>query len=151
MAKFVYKMQSLLNIKMKMEDQAKSAYSLARTALNEEEAILQSFITKKSDYVEEKRQKMSAAIHIRELTQLEYAIKSMDYKIAEQILSGKQEEKNMQLAQAKLENAMKEHKIQEKLKEHAFEEFLKEMDAADQKEINELVSFRFGKTKERED
>jgi flagellar FliJ protein len=46
---------------------------------------------------------------------------------------------------------MKERKIQEKLKEHAFEEFLKEMEAADQQEINELVTFRFGKAREREE
>ena len=40
MAKFVYKMQSLLNIKLKLEDQAKTAYGLARAALNEEEEKL---------------------------------------------------------------------------------------------------------------
>ena len=63
----------------------------------------------------------------------------------------KQAEKNMQLAQAKLEIAMKERKIQEKLKEHALEEFKLELEAADQQEINELVTFRFGKAKEREE
>jgi hypothetical protein len=34
---------------------------------------------------------------------------------------------------------------------HAFEDLLKEMEAADQQEINELVTFRFGKAKEREE
>ena len=42
-------------------------------------------------------------------------------------------------------------KIQEKLKEHALEEFKLELEAADQQEINELVTFRFGKAKEREE
>ncbi len=151
MAKFIYKMQSLLNIKEKLEGQAKTAFGLAKAALNEEEAKLAELIARKNRYVEQKRQEMSSAINVHELTQLEHAIKSMEYRIAEQVLVVKQAEKNVQIAQAKLENAMKERKIQEKLKEHALEEFLKEMEAADQQEINELVTFRFGKAKERED
>ena len=151
MAKFIYKMQSLLNIKEKLEEQAKTAYGLAKAALNEEEAKLAELIARKNQYVEKKRQEMSTSINVHELTQLEHAIKSMEYRIAEQILVVRQAEKNVQLAQAKLENAMKERKIQEKLREHALEEFLKEMEAADQQEINELVTFRFGKAKEREE
>lgn len=151
MAKFVYKMQSLLNIKEKLEEQAKTAYGLARMTLNEEEAKLAELIARKAQYVEQKRQEMSSSINVHELTQLEHSIKSMEYRIAEQILVVKQAEKNMQLAQAKLENAMKERKIQDKLKEHAFDDFLKEMEAAEQQEINELVTFRFGTAREREE
>ena len=55
------------------------------------------------------------------------------------------------LAQLRLEHAMKERKIQEKLRENALEEFKKELEAAEQQEINELVTFRFGKAREREE
>ena len=151
MAKFIYKMQSLLNIKEKLEEQEKTAYGLAKAALNEEETKLAEMIAKKNKYIEEKRVEMSAAIHVRELTNLEYAIKSMEIKIEEQIFVVKKAEKAVILAQARLENAMKERKIQEKLKEHAFEQFRLEEEAADQQEINELVTFRFGKAKEREE
>lgn len=151
MAKFIYKMQSLLNIKEKLEDQAKTAYGLAKAALNEAEEKLAELIARKNQYIENKRQEMSASINVHELTQLEHAIKSMEFRIAEQVLVVRQAEKNVQLAQAKLENAMKERKIQEKLKEHALEQFKLEMEAADQQEINELVTFRFGKSREREE
>ncbi len=152
MAKFIYKMQSLLNIKEKLEEQAKTAYGLAKAVLNEEEAKLANLIARKNQYIEQKRTEMSAAINVHELTQLEHAIKSMEYKIAEQVLVVRQAEKNVMLAQAKLETAMKERKIQEKLKEHALEQFKQEMEAAEQQEINELVTFRFGKAaKEREE
>ncbi len=162
MAKFIYKMQSLLNIKEKLEEQAKTAFGLAKATLNEEEAKLAEFNKKKNRYVEQKRDTMASIApnmsegrtvkeQLLSLYQLEDAIKSMEYRIAEQILVVRQAEKNVQLAQAKLENAMKERKIQEKLKENAFEEFLKEMEAADQQEINELVTFRFGKAKERDE
>ena len=151
MAKFIYKMQSLLNIKEKLEEQAKTAYGLAKAVLNEEEAKLAGLFTRKNQYIEEKRAGMSATLNVHELTQLEHAIKSMEYKIAEQVLVVRQAEKNVMLAQAKLENAMKERKIQEKLKEHALEQFKQEMEAAEQQEINELVTYRFGKTREREE
>lgn len=151
MAKFIYKMQSLLNIKEKLEEQAKTAYGLAKAALNEEEAKLAELVARKNQYIEQKRMEMSAALNVHELTQLEHAIKSMEYKIAEQILVVRQAEKNVMLAQAKLENAIKERKIQEKLREHALEQFKQEMEAAEQQEINELVTFRFGKAKEREE
>ena len=151
MAKFIYKMQSLLNIKEKLEEQAKTAYGLAKAVLNEEETKLAGLFARKNQYIEEKRMGMSASINVHELTQLEHAIKSMEYKIAEQVLVVKQAEKNVMLAQTKLENAMKERKIQEKLREHALEQFMKEMEAAEQQEINELVTFRFGKTREREE
>ena len=151
MAKFIYKMQSLLNIKEKLEEQEKTAYGLAKATLNEEERRLAEFVAKKNRYIEEKRVEMSSSIHVQELTLLEHAIKSMEYKIAEQVLVVKQADKNVMLAQTKLENAMKERKIQEKLREHALEQFMKEMEAEEQQEINELVTFRFGKTREREE
>lgn len=150
MAKFVYKMQSLLNIKEKLEEQEKTAYGLAKAALNEEERRLAEFVAKKNRYIEEKRVEMSSSIHVQELTLLEHAIKSMEYRVEEQVLVVKRAEKAVMIAQAKLENAMKERKIQEKLKEHALDEFKLELEAEEQQEINELVSFRFGIAKERE-
>ncbi len=145
MAKFVYKMQSLLNIKEKLEEQAKTAYGLARAVLNEEEQKLAQFIAKKNRYIDEKREGMSSSLRVVELNQLEHSIKSMEYKIDEQVLIVKNAEKAVTLAQMKLENAMKERKIQEKLREKALEEFKMELEAAEQQEINELVTFRFGK------
>ena len=43
---------------------------------------------------------------------------------------------------------MQERKTQEKLKENAFEDFKKELNAAESKEIDELVSYRFGRKSE---
>lgn len=150
MAKFIYKMQSLLNIKEKLEEQEKTAYGLAKATLNEEEQRLAEFVAKKNRYIEEKRVEMSSSIHVQELTLLEHAIKSMEYRVEEQVLVVKRAEREVMLAQARLEHAMKERKIQEKLKEHALDEFKLELEAKEQQEINELVSFRFGVAKERE-
>ena len=150
MAKFIYKMQSLLNIKEKLEEQEKTAYGLARAALNEEEERLAQLVAKKNRYLEEKRQKMSELLDVRELARLEQSVHSTEIMINEQVLVVKRAEKAVALAQIRLENAMKERKIQEKLKEKALEAFMKEEEAKEQQEINELVTFRFGNQKEKE-
>ena len=43
MAKFVYRMQNILNIKQKLETQAKMTYSLANQKYLEQQKILQEF------------------------------------------------------------------------------------------------------------
>jgi flagellar FliJ protein len=53
-------------------------------------------------------------------------------------------ERAVEAARAKLTEAMKEVKIQEKLREQAFEAFLEEQKVAEAKEIDELVSYRYG-------
>ena len=50
MAKFVFKLQSILNIKLKLENQAKIAYGQANAKLKREEAVLQSLIMQRSMY-----------------------------------------------------------------------------------------------------
>ena len=43
-----------------------------------------------------------------------------------------------------LQIAIQERKTQEKLKENAFEDFKHELNAQESKEVDELVSYRFG-------
>lgn len=50
----------------------------------------------------------------------------------------------VELARRKLQVAMQERKTQEKLKENAFEEFKHELGSEESKEVDELVSYRFG-------
>ena len=50
----------------------------------------------------------------------------------------------VELARRKLQVAMQERKTQEKLKENAFEEFKHELNSEESKEVDELVSYRFG-------
>lgn len=49
MAKFVYRMQNILNIKQKLETQAKMTYSLANQKYLEQQKILQEYMVRKSD------------------------------------------------------------------------------------------------------
>ena len=52
-------------------------------------------------------------------------------------------EKNLEAARVRLNNVMIERKTHEKLKEIAFEEFKQEIQYAENKEIDELVSYTY--------
>mgnify|MGYP002459847355 CR=1 FL=1 len=64
--------------------------------------------------------------------------------LRQQILVVKQKEKEVEVAREHLNEAMKERKTFEKLKEKAFEKFVAE---ENQKEVDELVSYRYGAEK----
>ena len=144
MAKFVFRLNSVLNLKLKLEEQEKIAYSLAAARVKEEEEKLQMLYVRREELVNSKRTLLSGVLSAKELNLTENAIKSTDGKISEQALILKKAEKNLENARIKLNNAIKERKIYEKLKEHAYEDWLKELEHTEQLEINELVSFRHG-------
>ena len=52
MARFIYRMQSILDIKTKMEEQAKMEFASARMHLDEEEEKLQILKDRKTAYEE---------------------------------------------------------------------------------------------------
>ncbi len=145
MAKFVFKLQGILNIKEKLEEQEKIAYGNARIRLNEEEEKLEGLFKRRSELVEEKRVQMSSVIKARDLNLTENAIRATDLAITDQRKAVARAEKALEAARIKLENAMKERKTYEKLKENAFNAFLEELDHEEQMEINELVSYRHGR------
>ena len=50
MAKFVYRMESILSVKCKLEDQAKNAFAEANMVLNAEEEKLANLYVRKENY-----------------------------------------------------------------------------------------------------
>ena len=50
MAKFVYRMQSILDIKYKLEEQEKTAYGIASRHLQEENQKLQQLMLRRIEY-----------------------------------------------------------------------------------------------------
>ena len=144
MAKFVFKMQNILAVKEKLESQAKAEYGLEISKLREEEQK-KILLEQKKLYYE---QQLTECLRIK---QYEQAVEDMKICIREQQHIIKQQEEKVAKARKKLDDAMKERKTYEKLKERAFEEFKLELNAAEQKEVDELVSFRHGSKIESED
>lgn len=144
MKKFRYSMQSLLVIKQKLEDQAKAAYGAAKLRLTEEEERLTALIRQREAYVEEKRQVMASRLDVPKLNRLQLAVEAMDDRIVRQRQNVKKAEAALRATEERLVDSMTERKTQERLRENAFEVYRQEMNAEEQKEIDERTSFRFG-------
>ena len=56
MAKFVYRMQNILDLKIKMEEQRKAEYGLANARLRKEEDKLRELIIRKAGYEKQARE-----------------------------------------------------------------------------------------------
>ena len=83
-----------------------------------------------------------------ELMESRRAIDFQRERIKGQLVEIRVAQKNLDLARARLSESVKERKTHEKLRENAFEEFLAELSAEEKKEIDEVVSYRFGAEKE---
>ena len=136
-------MENILEIKLKLEDQAKIAYSEARARLTREEQQLENLRMQKADYEEKLRTLTNSKLNMLEIRQCGDAIEIIKYKIKIQIIQVKEAEKRLEVARVHLTNAMTERKTQEKLKEKAFETYMEEFEAEERKEADEKNSFQY--------
>ena len=127
MAKFVYRMQNILDIKNKLEVQARNSYAAARMKLSQEEEKLDRMFEQKKAYEENYRQQLSGNINILQINICKNAIELCENQIKKQLVEVKVASLNLEAAQKRLGEVMKERKIQEKLREKAYEEFLQEL------------------------
>jgi len=147
MAKFIYRMQSILDIKEKLETQARMQFAAAKQALDEEEAKLEVLKKRKEAYIEEARKNRHDKLNVRTLKDSKTAIQTMDDFIVTQKGQVALAEEKMEEARAQLEEIMKERKTYEKLREKSFEEFKAEINHEESKEVDELTSYTYGQKK----
>ena len=150
MSKFIYRMQNILNIKYKLEDQAKTEFMLANQVLREEEGKLETLELRKKGYEDAVRNLLQNQLQVDRIKENQEAIVRMEEFIRAQIIKVEEAARQVEIKAAKLTELMQERKAQEKLKEKAFEAFLQEENAKESKEIDELVSFTYGR-KQREE
>ena len=143
MAKFRYRMQNILDIKEKMENQAKTAYGMANAKLATEQQKLQDILIRRAGCESKARELVSGNLNVLEIRECRQAIDVMKSKQRSQMMNVHAAERNVELARKQLNEAMVERKTHEKLKEKAFEEFKQELLHEESKEIDELVSYTY--------
>ena len=141
MAKFLYRMQNILNIKYKLETQAKTAFSVAAAALQREEEKLEALRQRQRSYELKARELASGKLDFLEIRTNRAAIENMKELIKNQLLAVHVAERNLENARKQLQEVMTERKTHEILKDKAFEEFKKEVEKEESKAVDELVSF----------
>ncbi len=136
-------MQSILDIKCKLEEQERTAFGIANRRLQEENAALQALMLRRMEYEKRARELAVGHIDLAAIRENKQAVDAMKSLIRDQIMRVHTAEKQVELARKRLQAVMVERKAHEKLKEHAFEEFKQELSAEEAKEIDQLVSFTY--------
>lgn len=144
MARFLFKFQSILNLKIRLEEQQKIAFATARKALDEEEEKLNNLYLRKEEYEEKGRNLRNESLHVLDILENETAIVRIKEFIVTQTENVKKAEEALEEERAKLEEMMKERKMYEKLREKAFDEFLQEINHEEGVANDERNSFVYG-------
>lgn len=142
MKKFAFDLQGVLNIKEKLEGQAKINFGVARAKLNAEEEKRDAIARQIEEYQARLTELMSGDLDILKIGSCEDAIDILKEKLADQELQVKRAAKQVELARNKLNAVMMERKTMEKLREKRFEEYINEYNAEERKSVDELTSYR---------
>ena len=147
MAKFRYRMQNILDIKLKLESQAKIAYGIAEQEYRTQQQKLQELMVRRMRYEKQLKELMSGVMDIREINHAKSAVDSMKVLVRRQMMEVHRTEKALEKARNELNEIMQDRKMHEKLREKAFAEFQQELLAEEGKAIDGLVSYTYNARK----
>ena len=145
MGRFRFRMQNILGIKEKIEEQEKQAFAMAASKLAEEEELLELCKQKKAELEDKARELRRKKIDVLKLKESEALLKYQDEVIKAQLVKVRAAQKNLETQRIKMQKAVQERKTYDILRDKAFEEFMKEENVAEAKEIDQLTSYTYGK------
>ena len=145
MGRFRYRMQNILNIKEKLETQAKNDFAAANLELLEEQDKLAKMLEHNRELEEEsKRLRLKDSLSIKEIKDNTLSIELQKEKMKQQALCIHAAEKKVEQKRKVMVDLMQEKKTHELLKEKAFAQFLLDEKAEESKQIDELTSYTYG-------
>lgn len=143
MAKFAYRMQNILDIKLKLESQAKITYGLAAQKHAEEQEKLSQLMIRRMHYEKNLKELMQGPLDVRAIHNAKADVTMIKALVRQQTLQVRKAEAVMNDARRALNEVMQDRKIHEKLKEKAFDQFKEEIAKQETKEIDGLVSYTY--------
>ena len=126
MARFQFRMQSVLNLKIRLEEQQKNAFAAAKKRLDDEIEKLSALYKRKEFYEEEGRRMRDATLSVQDILDNETAIVRMKEYIDAQTEKVMLCEQELEAERIKMVEMMQERKTYERLREKAFEQFLED-------------------------
>ena len=126
MARFIFSMQNILNMKEKLEEQAKNNFAQANRSLQEALLMQKQCENRLEAGKQTLKEAMLENLKVGQIRRREDDVEIFRMYLRQQILVVKQKEKEVEVAREHLNEAMKERKTFEKLKEKAFEKFVAE-------------------------
>lgn len=142
MAKFIFKFQSVLNLRKQKEDSIKNELANATRKLEAEKRKLSELETMLEDTVREFNEKTKKTT-VHELIEFNEYLSLLNSRIKTQKENVNNAAQYVDKVREELVKAVKERKILEKLRERQFEEFLLEQKKLEQKTNDEIVSYNY--------
>lgn len=143
MAKFLFRLQGFLNLKVKVEDQKKLAYAQALRKLEEAKQLKQKLENEKENSISSFKKGVQERIDSFRFQQYNNHIELMKKKIQEQNKVIALAQENAERKRLDLVEAVKERKMLETLKEKAHVEYVNDEKIAEQKIVDEIVSYQY--------
>ena len=148
MAKFKFKLDSYLKLKEKLEDQKKQEYGRAISVLEQERAEKARLARIAAENLASFRESLKKPIDPTALQRYGNYSELMKKRIAAQQETVERAEDKAEKKRLELVEAVKEKKALEILKGKALEEFRQEEKLAEQRTVDEIVSYRFKKAEQ---
>lgn len=143
MAGFKFRLQSFLNVKEKVEEQKKLEYGKALNKLEEEKNVKIMLQNEKTSVIDSLKNRMSNTLNPLELQRYNHYIKLLKNKIRNQDIVIEIAEKEAEKKRTELVKVMQERKMLDILKDKDRFEYFKEQQRAEQKIVDEIVSYQF--------
>ena len=145
MARFKFRLQSVLTVKEKIEDLKKNEFGKAVMALAEAQRIKAEMEATRDKAIEDFRREIHEGIDPVAFGRYNHFIDNVKLAIKRQEFVVEQCEAFVELKRQELVEAMRDRKTLETLKDNDFEEFLIEEKKQEQKVVDEIVSYKGSK------
>jgi flagellar FliJ protein len=143
MARFQFRLQKYLGVKEQIEEQKELEYSKAVQKLEEERALLRQMNEQREQQIADFRLAVTSTIDPFEIRRLNTSIERLKNHIKQQGQRVAAAEAFAEKKRLELVEAMKERKALEIVRDKAKKEFVIEENLAEQKQVDELVSFKY--------
>ena len=142
MSKFNFKLQSVLDLKIQMEDNKKNEFGSAVKKLENEKKLLENIKLEKEENINAFSNELKNKAKVWTLRQINGYISLLEQKIEVQKENVNKASDIVDKKREELLEAVKERKIMDKLKEKEYCLFLKQELKEEQKIIDEIISFK---------
>lgn len=143
MHKFAFRLESVLNLKAQMEDNAKNNLARATKELEDQKAYLSELKNINDSSMNSLTKEVDGGTSVFRVRLYNNYFSLMKEKIINQKENVNIAQHNVDKNRESLIKAMQERKVLEKLKEKKFKEYVKEQNKEEQLRIDELNSFKF--------
>lgn len=143
MAKFIFRLQAVLNYKNQLESNLKNKLGQAVKRVENEKKRLNEIIKAKDEYYENYIKETKEGVTVEIIRGYNNYYSSLKKRIEFQKKTINDLQKTVDIIRARMIKVMQEKKMIEKLKEKAFEEFKKEQLIIEQNTSEEIYSYKY--------